>query len=452
MMENGNDFLGNGGLDLGSSDTGMGFDGFTPFEDDTEIDKIFGNSSGTEVKSEDAKKEETVSAAGNAPVGQPIMQTAMEETGTEVKQDENGAKPEGTSSATGNNDSAKSEETSNFFAEAITQAEVLQAENTKNSLIDKLPIFSYAGAKDDIVDTSKTFDALRIEKAEDFPELDDATTVSWKMNYGTISKAVSTPKKTTIAAMKKQIEESKDFIAMLKKAKGDVVCEVKPSVVAKKKGIQSSYKGAFLSMKDAKAGGKVISFVPSDDGNVYEVRANKIGTFIAKTDNVTILDKVRAGFIPALPKIPYKILEDIISFFKSYITYHSEFEALAYIYWSVSDFKYYVYVPKQKVSKTSVDSTLPEMDEEKFPLVMEIHSHNTMPAVFSQIDNHDERQTRLYAVVGRLDNLFPDIKVRCSVGGKFVEINPSDVFESINSDFPNEWKDSVESIKRGHLI
>ncbi len=452
MFDNNEKLFGGNGLDLGS-DTGAGLDGFTAFNDPN-IDKIFGDAAQPAGEAGGITKDETVSEGGTVPGGETVVQGGTEVAGTEGKGNEKVAEQPQNNANAGVQSEATEEsaEVPDFFASAIAKAEEKQAESTKSSLADKLPIFSYGSAKEEIVDTSKTFDAFRVEKAEDFPELDDASAVSWKMTYGTISKSVSTPKKTTIASLKKQIEESKEFTTMLKKSKGDVECKVTPSVVAKKKGTQAAYKGAFLSVDEAQKSNKVIAFVPSDDGRVYEMRRNKIGTFIAHADNVTILDKVRAGFIPALPKIPYKILEDIISFFKSYITYHSEFEALAYIYWSVSDFKYYVYVPKQKVSKTSVDSTLPEMDEEKFPLVMEIHSHNTMPAVFSQIDNHDERQTRLYAVVGRLDNLFPDIKVRCSVGGKFVEINPGDVFESINSDFPNEWKDSVESIKRRHLI
>ncbi len=444
---NDKDLLGGSGLDLGSSDIGTGFEDFTAF-DNAEIGNIFGDDDKAFEKPADIKKEETVSSANTAPATQALA----EGTETEVKQDGKVTESDSQSSVSKESGNAeKTNETPNFFAEAISKAEEKQAESAKSSLAGKFPIFSYGSAKEEIVDTSKTFDALRIEKAEDFPELDDGTAVSWKMTYGTITKAVATPKKTTIASMKQQIEESKEFTAMLKKAKGDVECKVTPSVVAKKKGIQSSYKGAFLSMDEAKTSGKVISFVPSDDGNVYEVRANRIGTFIAKADNVTILNKVRAGFIPALPKIPYKILEDIISFFKSYITYSTELEALAYIYWSVSDSRYYVYVPKQQVSKMSVDSTLPEMDEEKFPLVMEIHSHNTMPAVFSPTDNKDERMTRLYAVVGKLDHFFPDIKVRCSVGGKFVEISPNDVFESMESDFPSAWKEAVETIKKGDV-
>lgn len=229
----------------------------------------------------------------------------------------------------------------------------------------------------------------------------------------------------------------------LKKAKGEIECKVTPSVTAKKKGVISPYKGVFNSVDESVASGKKIAFVPSEDGRVYEIRNNRIGTFIAEADRVTIVKKVRAGFIPALPKIPYSILSELVAFFKACITETSELEALAYIYWSFYDSKYYVYVPKQEVSKDSVDTFLPDMDEEKFVLAMEVHSHNTMPAVFSCIDNKDERATRIYTVIGRLDKVFPDITTRISVGGKFVELNPNAVFERIEGDFPESWKDAV---------
>ena len=192
---------------------------------------------------------------------------------------------------------------------------------------------------------------------------------------------------------------------MLKKAKGDVKCQVTPSVTAKKKGIISSYKGIYTSLDEAERSGKTITFIPSDNGKVYEVRFNKIGTFRAEADTVSIANKVRAGFTPALPKIPYAILSQIITFFKSLVTEERKLEAMANIYWSFLDSKYYVHVPNQKVSATSVDTSLPEIDEEKFPLIMEVHSHNTMEAVFSSTDNRDERATRLYAVIGRLDKV-----------------------------------------------
>ena len=54
------------------------------------------------------------------------------------------------------------------------------------------------------------------------------------MTYGTITQQVSTPKNTTIASLKKQIEESKEFMEWHKKAKGEIECKVIPSVTAKK--------------------------------------------------------------------------------------------------------------------------------------------------------------------------------------------------------------------------
>ncbi len=458
MFENNEmNLFGGNGMDLGS-DNNAGFAAFPSFgEDDVTKAPETDESKNTN----NAVMEEVSTPSNIEGVDKNVQTNSVEDkktdgsdigsNKTEDEKNEEVTNADEANVGAGNNaEEQKQEAAADFFAQTLAKAEELEAESAKSILIDKLPIFTYGGAKEEIVDTSKTFDALRVEKAEDFPELDDFDAVSWKMTYGTITKSVSTPKKTTIASLKKQIEDSKEFGSMLKKAKeiDKLECKIVPSVVAKKKGTASSYKGAFLSLEEAKQSDKNISFVPSDDGNVYEMRTNDIGTFIAKADKVTILDKVRAGFIPALPKIPYKHLEELISFFKSFVNDKSELEALAYIFWSVESKEYFVYVPNQNVSKTRIESKLPTIDEEKFTLVMEIHSHNTMPAFFSSIDNKDEKATRLYAVVGELDNFFPDIKVRCSVGGKFVDINPHDVFESISCDFPEEWKYAVNPAKK----
>ena len=244
--------------------------------------------------------------------------------------------------------------------------------------------------------------------------------------------------------MKKKIEDSKEFTDMLKKAKGEVICKVKPSVTAKKKGVMQTYKGAFSTVDTAVGSGKAIGFVPSDDGKVYEVRPNKIGVFIAPAKKAGVYERVRAGFIPALPKIPYSILARVISFFRAYMTENTAFEAIVYIYWSVADEAYFVYVPKQRVTNDRIDTTFPELDEERFVPVMEIHSHNIMKAFFSSVDDADEKATRLYTVIGRLDNIFPDIKTRASVGGKFIEVSPEMVFETPEEPYPQKWNDAVE--------
>ncbi len=427
-------FGGNEPIDLGSDAT---FTDLPDFSSD-DFDSIFG----TAEKKDDAQTESApVKSETPAPTTteKPEETQANEET-TTVSQSAADAKAEAAESDVA---SDKSEEQDPFEA-ALAQANQKQAEKDKSGLVLKLPIFSYANAKEEIVDTSKTFDELRNEKAEDFPELDDATAVSWKMTYGTITKTVTTPKKTTIASLKKQIEESKEFMDCLKKAKGEVECKVIPSVTAKKKGIVASYKGVANSLEEAVSSGKQIVFVPSSDGKIYEVRNNQIGTFIAEADSVSLFSKVRAGFIPALPKIPYSILSEIIAFFKTFVTEKSENEAMANIYWSFEEEKYRVHVPKQTVTKASVDTNLPDIDEEKFLLVMEVHSHNTMGAVFSRTDDKDEIATRLYTVIGRLDKVFPDMTTRISVGGKHLVIDPAIVFDGIGGEFPEKWKEAVE--------
>ena len=427
-------FGGNEPIDLGSD---ANFTDLPDFSSD-DFDSIFG----TAEKKDDAQTESAeVKSETPAPTttDKPEETHANEET-TTVSQPAADAKAEAAESDVAGD---KSEEQDPFEA-ALAQANQKQAEKDKSGLVLKLPIFSYANAKEEIVDTSKTFDELRNEKAEDFPELDDATAVSWKMTYGTITKTVSTPKKTTIASLKKQIEESKEFMDCLKKAKGEIECKVIPSVTAKKKGIVASYKGVANSLEEAVSSGKQIVFVPSSDGKIYEVRNNQIGTFIAEADSVSLFSKVRAGFIPALPKIPYSILSEIIAFFKTFVTEKSENEAMANIYWSFEEEKYRVHVPKQTVTKASVDTNLPDIDEEKFLLVMEVHSHNTMGAVFSRTDDKDEIATRLYTVIGRLDKVFPDMTTRISVGGKHLVIDPAIVFDGIGGEFPEKWKEAVE--------
>ena len=455
MLENnnGNDFFANDGIDLGNEANGD-FGGFT-FDDRPLPNGIFDDvpaesENKAEVQAAESDQKSVEKPADDAEVQLNIKETIpkedkmMEEinegkttSDTEQKQD----------TAVQNTEIADESTPSNLFETAVEKAEEKQAESAKILLVNKLPLFVHGSVKEEIVDTSKTFETLRSEKAEDFPELEEKDNVSWKVTYGTISKNV-TDKKATIASFKKKIEDSEEFMKALKKAKKiDFECKISPVITAKKKGVMAAYKGLYSSLEDAISGGKAIAFVPSEDGNLFEVRNNQIGTFVAPVKRAGDFKRVCAGFIPALPKIPFQALSEIISFFKSFVGEHTESEALAYVYWSFKEENFYVFIPKQIVSKDSVDSTLPDLDENEFLLVMEIHSHNTMASFFSRTDDRDEKATRLYTVIGRIDEVFPQITTRISCGGKFVEINPSLVFESFNGTFPKEWRDAVEIVK-----
>ena len=291
-----------------------------------------------------------------------------------------------------------------------------------------------------------TFEELRIAKSDDFPELGEGKRVSWSVEYGKVTKQITDPKGTTIQSVKEEIERSKAFLDGLKKSKDkSPICRVKPRVTAQSKGI-ASYKGVFTSLEEAQASDKAICLLPAEDGKVYELRKTELGEFIAPKDNVVDFQTIRAGFTPALPLIPQSLLQRIISFFRCYMSEAAEFEALVHILWDKELEDFVVHVPHQKVSKAhiSADLSRDEFPEKRYLHYMDIHSHNSMAAKFSPVDDQDERATRLYTVLGRLDQFFPEITVRMSCGGTYCEMDPALVFEGLGDIFPREWRDNIK--------
>lgn len=310
----------------------------------------------------------------------------------------------------------------------------------------KPPVFAYAGALENISDVSMTFEELRIEKSGDFPELEDGKRVSWTVEYGKVTKAVSDPKGISIGKMKAEIETSKEFLTSLKRAKDkNPVCKIKPRVTAQSKGTASAYKGIFTTMEEAEAAGKVISIVPSRDGKVYEMRDTEMGKFITPACGCEMLSEVQAGFTPALPRIPMELFMQVLAFFRRFIRNGSGNEALLNIYWDREAQEFLADAPEQVVSRISVDSKISEkFTDERYIHYMDIHSHNTMKAFFSTVDDHDEKATRLYTVVGKLDQAVPEIRTRISNGGRFMEIDPASVFELPMQTYPDAWTENVD--------
>ena len=320
-------------------------------------------------------------------------------------------------------------------------------ENTKQGLLEKPPVFYHKGVKEEIEDASMTFEELRIRKSEDFTDLEEGKRVSWSVEYCGIRKEVKDPKGTTIISMKEMIERSREFLDALKKTKDkNPCCYVKPKVEMKTKGNDATYKGKFGSLEEARASDKVICLIPSNDGRIYELRKMEQGEFIAPKNTVIDFSEVRAGFTPALPKIPASLMGQVIAFFRAFMTESEENEALALIYWDKVKKEFFAYVPKQSVCKVEIEANLhdcPYDDAERYICYADIHSHNSMDAFFSAKDDSDERSTGLYFVLGNLDKFYPDIKARIFCGDTFVPIEPDTVIEGLEQQFPEEWLQQV---------
>lgn len=418
-----------------------------PFTEITEsegfdIDKIFGTGNG-------AAQADPFAAPAPAPAAEPAPAPVAQEVPAAPIEEPTSAPAAVTAAPEAKAPAPAKAAAENPIAAAFEQK---TAENTKVGLLEKPPVFYHKGVKEDIEDASMTFEELRIRKSDDFTDLEEGKRVSWSVEYCGIRKEVKDPKGTTIISMKEMIERSREFLEALKKTKDkNPCCYVKPKVEMKTKGNAVTYKGKFGTLEEARASDKVICLIPSNDGRIYELRKMEQGEFIAPKNNVTDFAEVRAGFTPALPKIPGGLMGQIIAFFRAFMTENEENEALALIYWDKVKQEFFAYVPKQTVCKVEIEANLhdcPYDDAERYICYADIHSHNSMDAFFSAKDDSDERSTGLYFVLGKLNQFYPDIKARIFCGDTFVSIDPDTVIEGLEYPYPEEWLQQVTIQKK----
>ena len=312
-------------------------------------------------------------------------------------------------------------------------------------------VFHYGKAKEPITDRDCTFEDLREKYESDFPELSEAKKVEWSVTYGKETKTIVNPGSDKIYDVKAEMEKSKKFIEGIKKGKSEAEknpeCIVKPRIKAQSKGKVihlSSYKEFCSTEEEARGSSRAIVLLPSSDGRIYQMRKTPVGTFAAQAGNLPEFPEVKPGFQMSLPKIPMHILMFIWDFFAR-LSERYELEALVHILYDMHAKEYTVRVPKQKLTHVSVDSVLDEEYPDHLIHVMDIHSHNTMPAKFSPVDDADEKPTRLYAVMGMLHRAFPDICVRASCAGHFIPVDPIDVFDTKATNFPHPsiWDEQI---------
>lgn len=144
--------------------------------------------------------------------------------------------------------------------------------------------------------------------------------------------------------------------------------------------------------------------------------------------------KLSTAFISlAYGKIPHAILENIIAFFRAVMAKHGGSEAFCQVYWDLQESKYIVHVPSQTVSGAAVryDATknLDKASPERYIFVYECHSHNSMSAFWSGVDNADENDLRVYGVFGKLNLDKWEHKQRTIVGEQDIDVPLELVFD-----------------------
>ncbi len=180
--------------------------------------------------------------------------------------------------------------------------------------------------------------------------------------------------------------------------------------------LKGSRKGVQLIIERKNHGFHVVQ---GRDGFMYRIEQMPYGCFDCREDGSDV------DFRMTERKIPYGILLDVVAFFKK----NPLKEAAAQVFYDVNTRKYEIYYPEQKVTFASVVFTRSHDMERDKVLVMDIHSHGTMNAFFSSVDDNDEKGTRLFMVYGNLDKKEITYKLRAGIAGNYKMLKLNDVFE-----------------------
>ena len=133
----------------------------------------------------------------------------------------------------------------------------------------------------------------------------------------------------------------------------------------------------------------------------------------------------------SIPKPKLHDLETLISLDKRVYQEHKS-EFFCSLCWNIRTKKYEIFVPNQSVNAASVsfNQILPQ----HLVQVIDHHSHNTMGAFFSGVDDsNDALRFKISMVVGKLDSMTPDIKMRLILSGKVFDLQPNLVFEGMQT-------------------
>lgn len=174
---------------------------------------------------------------------------------------------------------------------------------------------------------------------------------------------------------------------------------------------------------------------------VYIVLHNKFGTSFDLLENIKYSNEYLNEFefndmiLTSVPKPKLKMFNEILEMFK-YVCDKTKWELCVNVYYDTIDKKFTLNLNDQIVSSAKAAYEYDKKFEmsDRYIRYLQIHSHNTMGANFSGIDDHDENYSSLCfcGVIGKITSESKfynvDMKYRIWCGTRFMDLNFEDVF------------------------
>jgi len=151
---------------------------------------------------------------------------------------------------------------------------------------------------------------------------------------------------------------------------------------------------------------------------------------IAPVKNISILDSIAATATMHISRIPGKWLAKTHSFFKEvYRQYRSE--AIVLLFYNEETRHHKIIPPTQKVAGASCDYDK-GITISGYTMIGTIHSHGSMSAFHSGVDDSDEEHfDGLHITLGHLNDPYPSISASIVANGHRIVVHPSDYIEDI---------------------
>jgi PRTRC genetic system protein A len=223
-----------------------------------------------------------------------------------------------------------------------------------------------------------------------------------------------------------------------------------PSITAGKMGqVLPDYKGYHWGLGQylSEEGKKAINYVASGDGMLYEVRETDHLRIAVPCPTIRELPVITPGATLKRDKIPGGMLKQTVDFFRHFTPQHRE--ALLYVTWNRNTGGYELHCPEQWVNAVTVEADYNVEPHQEIVLIM--HSHHVMEAMFSGVDDRNDKALCIYGVFGRLDQPKLNCQFRAGFNDYRYPLMITDVFD-VTAPFGDELSFTPEWVERVHNL